>query len=257
MRINQVAVQLYTVREHLRSARDYAQSLRRIRAIGYQAVEIAGPRPIPEMEIAALCAEYGLKICSVHENHDLILCDPGRVAANLDAFGCACAVYPIPRGIDLANAAAIDDMIGKLNATGRLLAGEGRQLAYHNHNHEFRQIAGDVILERIYRETDPHYLKAELDTYWIQYGGGDIIAWCRRLHGRLTHLHLKDYRTTQDNIPEFAEVGHGVLDFKPIIGAAEQAGCAWFVVEQDRCPGDPFVSLERSFQYIAGHLLAS
>jgi hypothetical protein len=32
-------------------------------------------------------------------------------------------------------------------------------------------------------------------------------------------------------------------------------GCAWFIVEQDTCPGDPFDSLRQSFDYIKANLV--
>jgi sugar phosphate isomerase/epimerase len=72
--------------------------------------------------------------------------------------------------------------------------------------------------------------------------------------GRLQLMHLKDYQTTPENIPMWCEVGAGVLDFKSIIAAAEEAGCKWFAVEQDTTPGDPVDSLAASFRYIAEHL---
>jgi sugar phosphate isomerase/epimerase len=54
----------------------------------------------------------------------------------------------------------------------------------------------------------------------------------------------------------FCEIGAGMLDFKRIIAAAESGGCEWFIVEQDRCPGDPFVSIKQSFDYIQANLVS-
>ena len=45
----------------------------------------------------------------------------------------------------------------------------------------------------------------------------------------------------------FAEVGSGNLDIKNIVKAATESGCKWFIVEQDECSGDPFDSLEISY----------
>jgi sugar phosphate isomerase/epimerase len=138
-----------------------------------------------------------------------------------------------------------------------VLAQAGQILCYHNHNLEFRKLDGEVILDLIYRGTSPAALQGEPDTYWIQYGGGDNIAWCKKLAGRLPIIHLKDYQTTSSNQPHWCEIGAGVLDFKTIIACAEAAGCQWFVVEQDTCPGDPVDSLAASFRYIREHLVAS
>ena len=39
-----------------------------------------------------------------------------------------------------------------------------------------------------------------------------------------------------------------------ICRAAETAGCRWFIVEQDTCPGDPIDSLRQSFAYLTSHI---
>ena len=110
------------------------------------------------------------------------------------------------------------------------------------------------MLEHLYALTDARYLQGEPDTYWVQYGGGDPVDWCERLQGRLPILHLKDYAIGADARPTFAAVGQGNLDWPRIIDAADAAGCRWYAVEQDTCPGDPFESLRQSFDYIQGQL---
>jgi hypothetical protein len=52
MNLSQVAAQLYTVREHCRTAADLARTVTRIRPIGYTAAQINGVGAIPEEEIA-------------------------------------------------------------------------------------------------------------------------------------------------------------------------------------------------------------
>ncbi len=255
MKINQVAVQLYTLRDHLTTPEAYAKSLAKVAEIGYKSVQISGPRPLSPKEIVELCAEHGLVINSTHESSDLILEDPAQVVSTLNAFGCDYTAYPYPAGVDFESVASIDSLIERLNAAGKILTEAGKTLCYHNHNHEFRKVDGEIIFERIFRKTDPRYIQGEPDTYWVQLGGGSPEAWCHHLKGRLPLLHLKDYMTNAENKPEFTEIGNGVLNFKAIIAAAESSGCKWFIVEQDRCPGDPFDSLEQSFKYIRDNLV--
>lgn len=254
MRIEQVAVQLFTLRNHLNTPEDYAESLQKIRDIGYRSVQVSGPRPISESEIASICADKGLVINSSHEDSQLILENPAKVIENLDALGCQFTAYPYPKNIDFSSKESVDNLINQLNSSGEALNKAGKVLTYHNHNHEFRKIDGEIILERIYRKSDPHFVMGEIDTYWVQMGGGDPERWCRSLNNRLPLLHLKDFSTTEENKPLFAEIGNGVLNFKGIIAAAENSGCQWFIVEQDICPGDPFDSLAQSFRYIYDHL---
>ena len=57
MKIEQVAVQLYTLRDYLTTPEDYQESLQKVAEIGYKSVQVSGPRPISEGEISSLCAE--------------------------------------------------------------------------------------------------------------------------------------------------------------------------------------------------------
>ena len=47
------------------------------------------------------------------------------------------------------------------------------------------------------------------------------------------------------------EIGSGNLEWKPILEAADEAGCLWYIVEQDVCPGCPFESLKMSYDYLS------
>ncbi len=255
MKIEQVAAQLYTVRDFLKTPEDYQESLHKIAEIGYRSVQVSGPRPLEEADIAGLCEEKGLVINSSHENSDLILDNPGKVVENLEAFGCRYTAYPYPAGIDFKSEESVAGLIRRLDAAGKVLAAAGKVLTYHNHAVEFELLGGQPILEHIYRRTHPEYVQGEIDTYWVYAGGSSPQAWCARLRDRLPLLHIKDYALDADGKPRFAEIGHGILDFKTIIATAEASGCRWFIVEQDVCPGDPFVSLEMSFRYIRDNLV--
>jgi len=252
--IDQVALQLYTLRDSLKTPSDIAAALRRVREIGYRAVQVSGLGPIEPGELREMLDGEGLTLCATHESADEILDAPERVVERLRALGCDLTAYPYPRGVDFGSEGSVQELIQKLDHAGKVLAQAGMTLCYHNHQHEFRRLGDRLILERIYGETDPRHLQGEIDTYWVQYGGGDPVAWCEKLSGRLPILHLKDYQVGVDNQPTFAEIGRGNLDFKAIVAAAEASGCRWFAVEQDTCEGDPFDSVRESFEYIRAHL---
>ncbi len=129
----------------------------------------------------------------------------------------------------------------------RRLAQAGLGFVYHNHSWELERSDGRRILDILYEESDPQVFLSEIDTYWIQHGGGDPAAWIRRLQGRAPVVHLKDM-AVRDGKPTFAEVGEGNLNWPAILAACREAGVAWYIVEQDTCPGDPFDSLALSFR---------
>jgi len=258
MKLEQVALQLYTLRDRMGTREDIESTLRRVKDIGYPAIQISGIdwNLISEQEMVALCRDIGLTICATHESGSDILEQPDKVVERLAALGCIYTAYPYPAGIDLADEDAVSDFIQGLDAAGKVLARAGQVLTYHNHQLEFRKSGGRTLLERIYAETDPVALQAEIDVYWVQYGGGDPVRWCEQLAGRLPLVHLKDYAINEQAEITFCEIGHGNLDFPAIIAAAESAGCQWFIVEQDTCPGDEFDSIEQSLRYIQSELVS-
>jgi sugar phosphate isomerase/epimerase len=255
MKITQVAAQLYTCRDLIKTPAEIITTLRRIRAVGYTAVQVSGMGPIAEEELNKILDGEGLVCCATHEGSDEVLNEPQVVIERLQKLRCSYTAYPYPAGVDFSSRESIGTLIGKLDAAGKMFAEAGLTLCYHNHSHEFRKLGDKTILDLIYEGTDPRHLQGELDTYWVHYGGGENVEWCEKLAGRLPLIHLKDFQTNAENKPEFAEIGVGNLNFKKIIAAAEQSGCQWFIVEQDVCPGDPVDSLAQSFDYIQTHLV--
>ncbi len=254
MKTSQVACTVYTIRDFMQTPSDMAASLKKVKAIGYPAVQISAIGPIENDELARILDGEGLVCCATHEKPPVILDEPNKVIDKLNALDCKYTAFPSPGGIPVETAEDVRSLAAGLNESGKTLFESGKILTYHNHNIEFRRHDGQLMLEVLYALTDPRYLQGEIDTYWVQNGGGDSVDWCNRMKGRLPLLHMKDYMITPEREPMFAEIGQGNLDFKAIIQAAEASGCEWFIVEQDICPGDPFDSLKISFDYITANL---
>jgi sugar phosphate isomerase/epimerase len=245
---NRIAAQLYTLRDHLKTPEEIARTLRKVKQIGYDAVQVSGMGPIAEEDLLRILQAEGLVCCATHEGN--ILSEPERVVERLRKLECRYTAYPYPGGVKLETMEDVKAFAQRLNKAGEIIREGGAILSYHNHSIEFRRIEGRLMIEILYEETDPRYLQAELDTYWVQYGGGDPVDWCQRMKKRLPLIHLKDYATDAGSKPVFAEVGQGNLDWRRIIPEAASSGCEWFIVEQDVCPGDPFDSLRISLEYL-------
>lgn len=252
MKTEQIAIQLYTLRDFTATPSDFAAALRRVREIGFPAVELAGIAGLPPAEAAKIVRDAGLQICSSHESMELILKQPQQVVDRLGEFGITHAVYAYPAGVEMSDVAQVGDLISGLDAAGAVLRSAGMTLCYHNHALEYFQRDGRTVLDEMFARTSPEHLQAELDIHWVQAGGGDPAETCRRLAGRLPLLHVKDFSVTAQGERQFAEVGHGNLNIPEILTAAEAAGCKWFIVEQDTCPTDPFECIARSLDYLQG-----
>ena len=132
---------------------------------------------------------------------------------------------------------------------GRLLTELGKRttdlgipLGYHNHLNTLSQSPAnlDIILEN----SDPKYVKLELDTAHLVAGGGDPAKAIEKYHDRLLFLHLKDVRDIPADTPkarypfEFVELGRGRVDLPSVFVAMEKVKFrGWAVVELDRVPG--------------------
>jgi sugar phosphate isomerase/epimerase len=255
MKIEQVALILYTVREHCKTTEDFARTLKRVHEIGYRAVQVSGVDGSVSLEdVKRICDDEGLTICATHESDKMILNNPKEVAKRLDILGCSATAYPYPGGVKMDTLEDIRAFAKQLDASGAALRAAGKMLMYHNHNVEFRKYEGRTMLEIIYAETSPENLQAELDTYWVQNGGANPADWCRRMKGRLPMLHMKDYMTNSHNSPAFAEIGEGNIDWKQVVKAADEAGVEWFIVEQDSAERDVFESIRMSYDYVTTYL---
>ena len=121
MKTSQLAAQLYSVRDHLKTPADIATSLKKIRAIGYPAVQVSGMGPIAEADLVQLCQDNGLTLCATHESGDLILNEPQTVVARLKKLGCRITAYPYPGGINFSTLESVKEFCRRLNAAGKVL----------------------------------------------------------------------------------------------------------------------------------------
>lgn len=252
MLLEQISLNLYTLRDQLKTRQEFVDAMGKLSSIGFRSVQLSGVAPdlMPDAEFVRICADHGIRITSTHENGPKLLSDPGACVKRLQRLGVTLTAYPFPHGIDFADAAAVSRWIKDLDRAGAALRDEGITLCYHNHQTEFYRSEGRLVLSRIFEET---CLAGELDTYWVQVGGGSPLAWVQRLAGqrRLPLLHLKDLRVTSTGEQQYAELGSGSLDFPPILEAAEAGGCQSFIIEQDKTYGrDPFESVAESFRFL-------
>ncbi len=248
MKKEQIAAQLYTLRDFLKTPADIAKSMKKVKAIGYDAVQLSGMGPIGESEMVKILDGEGLICCATHEPGANIVDDVQKVIDRLNALGCRYTAYPYPH-VPLTSEAEVLNLAKSLDASGKKMAEAGQVLTYHNHAIEFARFGNRTTLEIIYDETDPANLQGELDTYWVQHGGCDSVAWIKKLNGRLPLLHLKEFGIIENKI-NILEVGSGNLDWAGIIAAGDEAGTEWFIVEQDTCRFDAFDSMKMSLDYL-------
>jgi sugar phosphate isomerase/epimerase len=254
MKISQVAAQLYTLRDYTKTPEDIAKTFEKVRAIGYEAVQCSALGPIEDAALLQLAKDNGLKICATHEGLAPVLENPEAIIEHLQNLECPHSAIGFPSGVDLGSYEGVLDFARKFDVAAKKFADAGLSMGHHNHHHEFRKVNGKTVLDVILENTQ--YVTFELDTYWVQHGGANPVSWARKVAGRAPLIHLKDYGVSNEDKPQYVEVGNGNLEFAEIIKAAEESGTEWFIVEQDTTPGDPFDSLKISFDYIKANLVS-
>ncbi len=239
-----IAAQMYTVRQA--AAEDFVGALRRVAGLAYAGVELAGTFDLTAAELAQILKELDLVCISAHVPLADLRHNLDRQIETYLALGAAYLVCPWLPPEQRGDAAGYRALAEELNRIGERCRAGGLQLCYHHHDFELVQFNGSYALDILLENSDPAHVQLEADTYWLQFGGVDPVAYLRRWPGRVPLIHLKDMTATQP--PTFAEVGSGVLDWPGIFEAAEVGGAKWYIVEQDSCPGDPFESLRISLE---------
>ena len=256
LRASNLGVQLYTVRNVI--GKDPAATFQAIQKIGYTEVEAIYASLD---QIWPALKETSLQPVSVHIDEDIFKKGGGDLdsaLSNAKERGFKYAVVPyIP--VDQRGGADMFKQLSEvLNKSGEKAKANGLHLCYHNHAFEYNPISGKTGLEMLMSDTEKDLVFLELDVFWATIGGHDPVELLKTYSGRIPLLHLKDkaksFTKTQynENVPRdtFKEIGSGSIDFPAILKAANTAGVQHYFVEQDQTPGDPVVSLQKSFQYL-------
>ena len=245
-----LAAQLYTVREFTRTPNDIANTMKKVRAIGYEAVQLSALGPIDTKELTKILAAEGLTVCATHTSYERMCDEPQAVIDEHNLLGCKhAAIGGLPG--EYRNAEGYLKFAREASQVARKLKEGGLTFSYHNHSFELEKFNARTGLAILYEESDPEVFNAEIDTYWIQHGGGDPAAWIRKVKGRTPLVHLKDM-VISGGKQIMAEVGEGNLNWPGILDACKESGAEWYLVEQDTCQRNPFESLAISFNNLKG-----
>ncbi len=246
-----LGVQLYTLRQM--AAKDLPSTLRQIRAVGYEEVELI---PLaytrPARELRAMIADSGLTAPSGHFNY----ADIATKLSYAKALGLKWMVCPvIPK--DLWTADGFRRAAHQFNAWGKQIRDKGMSFAFHNHDYEFRKLNGGTGYDILVKETDPELVSFELDCYWVAQAGIDPAAKLKQLGRRVRLLHLKDLKPgfppsndMSASSAHFTEVGRGKLNWREILAVAQKLQVEQYIVEQDKTDGPPVASIRISYNYL-------
>ncbi len=248
----QLAVQLYTLREFTKTPADIAKTLRRVKQLGYNAVQCSALGPIEPGELKKMLDDHGLICCATHVGLDRLRDHPDAVIEDHKLWNCQyTAIGGFFPKVEDFNRNTWTRFIAEFNTIASRFRGSGLAIGYHNHSHEFARVgsaetnAWQMLMEGLSSD-----VWIEVDTYWVQHGGGDPSFWIDRCAGKIPCIHLKDIGIKPDRTHYMMEVGQGNLNWPRILESSKRAGVKWYIVEQDTCYRDPFDSLQTSLEFL-------
>lgn len=251
-----IAAQLYTLRDFTTTQVDFIDSLRRVKAIGYEEVQLSavgcmnGATPeVSAADCRAILDDVGLKAPLTHRGWDEIngrtdecIAFHKTIGAELVAVGSIPGEYRA-EGLD-GYRRFVDDAEAPIAA----LKTAGLMFAYHNHAFEFERLGPNR--ETPFSVLVEGGLDIELDTYWVVHAGIELVNLIRALKGRLPMVHLKDLVPVGNEI-RMAPVGDGNINWPSVLPALKSSGTILAAVEQDDCYGrDPFDCLSSSLRFL-------
>ena len=65
-----IAAQMYTVRDFTKTPEGIAESIKKVKDIGYTAMQVSGLGPIDPSELKKIADDNGVEICATHTGFD-------------------------------------------------------------------------------------------------------------------------------------------------------------------------------------------
>src|SRR5690625_1899993 len=172
-----IAAQLYTLRDYLKTPEDIAETLKKVKEIGYNAVQVSAIGDIDDQQLKDLADQEGLTICATHVGYNDLADNLDAVIAQHKTWECK---YVGLGGMPPQYRSSKEGFVKfakEASEIGRKLNEAGLQFIYHNHAFEYAQFDGVSGMELLLEESDPEAFGFEIDVYWAQAGGADPIEW--------------------------------------------------------------------------------
>lgn len=254
MKTPTMAIQLYTLRDHIQNAEDFDKTLKRLSDMGVRDVQISGIGDIPAEVQREILDRHGMKVCITHKSFDWMKEDIDDVIFHHKTIGCDAVGIGSAPGEGRGNSGNVLRFISEAQDVAKKLKENGMTFNYHNHSFEFYRLDDhkDSMMEMLLEKTDPELFNFIPDVAWIHYAGADPVEIMRRMKGRIKVLHFKDYVFDSEGKRHFVSLGKGVVDLKACYEAAKELEIPYIAYEQDNdwTGGDAFKATEESWEFM-------
>ena len=244
-----LAAQLYTLREYLKTEGEIAETLGRVKAIGYDAVQVSGLGAFRYQWLKGAADALNLKIPVTHNPFDKIVNETDKLIEEHEIIDCP---YIGLGYYKMENKDDCDAFLEKIIPAAEKIYKSGRKFCYHNHSGEFIKIEENkTVLDYLAENTEAEKFGFILDFYWAEKAGADALDLIDKYGSRMQVVHFKDMKkNASSGENDMCEIFEGKIDYVKIYTALLKAGCEWAAVEQDVCDINPFDSMKLSYDKI-------
>ncbi|MCC8410191.1 TIM barrel protein [Mucilaginibacter sp. UR6-1] len=253
-KLQRTVLQLYSVRDEMRA--DPKATLKRLAELGYRHVEHANYADrkfygFTVKEFKAILNDNGLTMPSGHTTMARQDWDTSKndftdkwkqTVEDAAVIGQRFVISPSLSGA----AMMVDEMkpyMDQFNKCGELCKKHGMKFGYHNHDFEFEQRVGGVLLfDFMLQNTDPALVAQQLDMGNMYMAGANAMDYIKKYPNRFELMHVKNMIKVGDENGkpkyESCQLDKGLLPLKQILKAARKtAGTSYFVIEQEEYQG--------------------
>lgn len=252
-----LSLQLYSLRDSIKSQGSYDWALAETAKIGFATVEAAGYGDgkfygkTPE-EFKADLEKNGLTLLSSHTTRQL---DEKELSSKdfteamkwwdqcIEAHAVAGAKFIVAPWQDVPKTVKdLQTYCEYYNEVGKKCKEKGMSFGYHNHAHEFQKVEDQVVmLDYMLENTNPDNVFFQMDVYWVVRGAQSPVEYFKKYPGRFKILHLKDHK----------ELGQsGMVGFDAIFRNTDVAGVEYMVAEIEKYNFTPEESIKQSYEYL-------
>lgn len=249
-----IGIQLYTLRDYIKTPEDFDATLARLEKMGVTDVQISAIGDFPAETQAQILKKHSMKVCITHKSYDLITKEPEKLIADhktidCDAIGMGYADESLRK-----DEACTDRFIQSVQTSAALFREHGMTFNYHNHDFEFKKFENSDVcmMDKLLSDTDPELFHFIPDVAWIDYAGADPSELLKKMAGRVKVVHFKDYVIDPDGSRRFVSLGRGAVDLEKCYKTICELEIPYIMYEQDDAwtDGDPFISCKESWQYL-------
>jgi sugar phosphate isomerase/epimerase len=253
--MTKLGIQISSVRAYLQTPAEVLASFRKVRAIGYRAIQIQWISPaVPAEFIRDALAETQLACVGTQDYYDEVVAQWDAVIAMNDLWG---GTYLCVSGIPerWQSPEGCLDFARDLNQRSESLEKQGKILCFYPRSTDFLQFGEQNSVEIILENTRAE-VQLVLDVYHFIKAGLDPVEWLFRSQDRCDLVHFKDRKINPDGSEVLMPTGQGSIAWERIFQACRDTGVKYGFAEQERWQKDPFDCLLESHDYIVQHGIA-